>query len=72
MKYFFYILGSILFLFAPMEYASIGIGLFIMGIPFHISDIKEDILKHIEENTESLRFDHRQLKKDIKDLEVKN
>lgn len=72
MKYFFYILGSILFLFTPMEYASIGIGLFIMGIPFHISDIKEDILKHIEENTESLRFDHRQLKKDIKDLEVKN
>lgn len=71
MKYIFYILGSILFLFAPMKYASIGVGLFIMGIPFHISDIKEDILKHIEENIESLRFDHRQLKKDIKDLEVK-
>ena len=54
-----------------MEYAPIGVGIFIMGIPFHISDIKEDILKHIEKNTESLRFDHRQLKKDIKDLEVK-
>ena len=71
MKYIFYILGGILFLFAPIKYTSIGIGLFIMGIPFHISDIKEDILKHIEENIESLRFDHRQLKKDIKDLEVK-
>ena len=52
MKYFFYILGSILFLFAPIEYVSIGIGIFIMGIPFHISDIKEDILKHIKKNTD--------------------
>ena len=71
MKYIFYILGGILFFFAPIEYTSIGVGLFIIGIPFHISDIKEDILKYIDGNTESLRFDHRQLKKDIKDLEVK-
>lgn len=71
MKCFFYILGGILFLFAPIEYTPIGIGLFIIGIPFHISDIKEDILKYIDGNTESLRFDHRLLKKDIKDLEVK-
>ena len=71
MKWVFYIFGVLIFMVAPKELIPGAVGLIVIGIAFHINDIKEDILAHIEKNTESLRFDHRQLKKDIKDLEIK-
>lgn len=71
MKWVFYIFGVLIFMVAPKELIPGAVGLIVIGVAFHINDIKEDILAHIEKNTESLRFDHRQLKKDIKDLEIK-
>lgn len=71
MKWVFYIFGVLIFIAAPKELIPGAVGLIVIGIAFHINDIKEDILAHIEKNIESLRFDHRQLKKDIKDLEIK-
>lgn len=68
MKWVFYIFGVLIFMVAPKELIPGAVGLIVIGIAFHINDIKEDILAHIEKNTESLRFDHRYLKNDIKDL----
>lgn len=64
MKWVFYIFGILLGLFIPVEYMGIWIYLMLIGVIFHISEIKE----RIDTMEINLQKDHRYLKNDIKDL----
>lgn len=67
MKWFFYIFGILLGLFIPAEYLCVSIYLILIGVIFHITDIKE----RIDTMEINLQKDHRYIKNDIKDLEIK-
>lgn len=71
MKWIFYILGGFGFMFGPKEIIPAAVGFIVIGIPFHINDVKEKILKRLDGIEKQMRVDHAYLKKDIKDLEVK-
>lgn len=64
MKWFFYIFGILLGLFIPVESLCISIYLILIGVIFHISEIKE----RIDTMEINLQKDHRYIKNDIKDL----
>ena len=64
MKWFFYILGGFCFIFGPKEIIPAAVGLIVIGIPFHINDVKEEILKQT-------RDEHMYLKSYINNLFVK-
>ena len=71
MKWIFYIFGGFCFMFAPKELIPAAVGLIVIGIPFHINDVKKEILERLDGVEKQMRGDHAYLKKDIKDLEIK-
>ena len=68
MKWIFYIFGGFCFMFAPKELIPAAVGLIVIGIPFHINDVKKEILERLDGVEKQMRGDHAYLKKDIKDL----
>ena len=58
-------------MFAPKELIPAAVGLIVIGIPFHINDVKKEILERLDGVEKQMRGDHAYLKKDIKDLEIK-
>lgn len=71
MKWVFYIFGGFCFMFGPKELIPVAVGLIVIGIPFHINDVKTKILERLDDIEKQMRVDHAYLKKDIKDLEIK-
>lgn len=68
MKWLFYILGLFCFIFGPKEIIPAAVGLIVIGIPFHINDVKKEILERLDGFEKQMRVDHAYLKKDVNNL----
>lgn len=68
MKYLMYLFGVIIGLILPAEYVAFGCLFILVGIVFHLDDIKTDINNKISELEKSIQSDHAYLKRDINNL----